>query len=134
MKRQAKKLRRIIRVQDQLQRAAEWALHDLRREAAALEARQASILDALGRDNALLLGLAPALTARLSELRSHSDKMEGAREHQTDLVIEQRRRRMQAEKMEQHLLRKLRRAEDNAQFEEISGSEAVRVSKWPGGN
>jgi len=132
MKRKAKKLRRLIRVQDQLQRAAEWALHDLRRETAALEARQASILDALGRDNALLLGLAPALTERLSELKRHSDKVQTAREHQTELVMEQRRCRIQAEKMEHRLHTKLKRTEENASLEEISGG--ARIPGSPGSN
>jgi len=122
MKRRAAKLERLARVQTQLQRAAEWALHDLRRELDALQQRERAILDALARDNALLLGLAPALTARLSELKTHSDRVQRACEDQADRVMEQTRRRTLIERMELDLVRKIARAAENARLEEISAS------------
>lgn len=127
MKRRMDRIRRIVGVQNQLQRAAEWALQDLNREAEALREREESILDALGRDNALLLGLAPALTERLSELKARSDGVQAAREQQTDLVIEQAGRRAQAEKIERDLLSQLERAHENARLEEISGGGAAHA-------
>lgn len=132
MRQRIEKLRRIIRVQDQLQRVAEGALRDLIRETETLQARETGILDTLGRDDALLLGLAPALTERLSELKRHSDRVQTAREHQTELVMEQRRRRRQAEKMAHRLTSKLKRADEIARLEEISSGR--RATKSAGGN
>lgn len=122
MKRRAAKLERLARVQTQLQRAAEWALHDLRRELDVLQQRERVILDALARDSALLLGLAPALTERLSELKAHSDRVQRACEDQVDLVMEQTRRRTLIEKMELDLAGKVERAAESARLEEISAN------------
>lgn len=119
MARPAERFRRIFSVQRQLQRAAEWALHDLRQQEDVLHSTEQKTLAALASDNALLLGLAPALTAQLSNLKAQSDQLHLARDHQADLVMEQTRRVKQAERVERRLMSKADKMQESARLEEL---------------
>jgi hypothetical protein len=97
------KMRRFVDVQRQLQRAAEWTLHDLRQEEHRLQQAQQDVLEVLNRDDELSTGLAPALTRRLSRLATDVETAAAAGARQVDVVLQQASRLKHAERLERRL-------------------------------
>ena len=97
------KLRRFVDVQRQLQRAAEWTLHDLRQEEHRLREAQQDVFAVLNRGDELSMGLAPALTRRLARLASDVETAAAAGARQVDIVLQQASRLKHAERLERTL-------------------------------
>lgn len=97
------KVRRFLDVQKQMQRSAEWALHELRHEQHRLQQAQAEVVTALSREAPLDMWLAPALTRQLVRLAAEQHGVAAAEERQTDVVLEQTGRLRQAERLERAL-------------------------------
>jgi hypothetical protein len=97
------KMRRFVDVQRQLQRAAEWTLHDLRQEEGRLQQAQQDVLAAISRDDELSIGLAPALTRRLARLATDAETAAAAGARQVDVVLQQASRLKHAERLERRL-------------------------------
>lgn len=117
--RRANKVRRIVGVQRQMQRAAEWALHDLRRQEHGLRVSQHEVLAALARDGALFIALAPALSRRLSGIASRADALEAAGDRQTELLLEQTGRLRQAERLERTVGSEIERTGERTGLEDL---------------
>lgn len=96
-------MRRFVDVQRQLQRAAEWALHDLRQEEHRLQSAQQEVFVALGRDDGLTRSLAPALTRQLGRLAADAAAAAAAGEQQADVVLQQAGRLKHAERIQRGL-------------------------------
>ncbi len=97
------KVRRFLDVQKQIQKSAEWALHELRQERYRLQQAQEDVLAALNREDPLAMWLAPALTRQLGRLTAEENSVAAAGQQQTDVVLEQTGRLKQAERLERAL-------------------------------
>ncbi|HET7410948.1 MAG TPA: hypothetical protein VFJ13_12190 [Paracoccaceae bacterium] len=102
-----------------MQRAAEWALHDLRRQEHGLRVSQHEVLAALARDGALFIALAPALSRRLSGIASRADALEAAGDRQTELLLEQTGRLRQAERLERTVGSEIERTGERTGLEDL---------------
>lgn len=117
--RRADRICRIVGVQRQMQRAAEWALNDLRRQEHRLQAAQHEVVAALARDDGLLVGMAPALSRRLCGLASQADALAAAGDRQAEFVLEQTGRLKQAERLERAVGGELERAGERSGLEDL---------------
>jgi hypothetical protein len=97
------KVRRFLDVQKQIQKAAEWTLHELRHERQRLQQAQEDVVAALNRDDPLNIWLAPAYTRQLGRLTADENSVAAAGRQQSDVVIEQTGRLKQAERLERTL-------------------------------
>jgi hypothetical protein len=97
------KVRRFLDVQKQMQRSAEWALHELRHEQHRLQQAQQEMITALSREDPLNMWLAPALMRQLVRLAAEENGVAAAEERQMDIVLEQTGRLRQAERLERAL-------------------------------
>jgi hypothetical protein len=95
------KMRRFVDVQRQLQRAAEWTLHDLRQEEHRLHQAQQDVFAALNREDDASISLAPALARRLARLATDAEAAAAAGARQVDVVLQQAGRLKHAERLEQ---------------------------------
>jgi hypothetical protein len=111
------KLRRFVDVQRQLQRAAEWRLHDLRQEEHRLQQAQEDVFAVLNRGDELSIGLAPALTRKLARLASDVETAADAGARQVYIVLQQASRLKHAERIE----RTLASEEDRAREKMVLG-------------
>ena len=106
------KVRRFVDVQRQLQRAAEWELHDLRQEEHRLAQAQQEVVAALNRDDELTFALAPALTRRLARLATDAETAAAAGKRQVDVVLQHAGRLKHAERVERALGREEERTRE----------------------
>ncbi len=113
------KLRRVVDVQRQIQKSAEWTLHDLRQERLRLQQAQQDIVEALNRDDPLNIWLAPALTRQLDRLSVEEQGVAAAGEQQTNVVLEQTGRLKQAERLERTLGTERERAQERTALSDV---------------
>lgn len=113
------RIRRVVSAQRELQRAAEWALHDLRRQEAAVRTARQEIVTALARDDNLLVGLAPALSRRLDRLAARADELALARRHQAEVLRERTGRLRQAERLGRAAEVAVARSDEKSGLEEL---------------
>ena len=113
------KVRRFLDVQKQIQRAAEWTLHELRQEQHRLQEAQQDLVAALGREDALSIWLAPAVTRQLGRLAADETTVAAAGEQQKDLVLEQTGRLKHAERLERTLDAERGRERERAVLEDV---------------
>lgn len=124
------KVRRFVDVQRQLQRAAEWALHDLRQEEYRLHQEQQDVFAALNRGDELSISLAPALTRRLGRLANDADATAAAGERQVEIVLQHAGRLKHAERIERRIGQEEDRAREKIALGDlldviVGGREAI---------
>ena len=115
----AGRIRRIVGVRRQMQRAAEWTLHDLRRREQGLRLSQHEVLSAFGRDDALLAALAPVLSRRLSSLAAQADALAAAGDRKAEHVLEETGRLRHAERLERAVAGEVERASHRSDLEDL---------------
>lgn len=113
------KVRRFLDVQKQIQRSAEWELHELRHEQHRLQQAQHEVVTALSREDPLNMWLAPALTRQLVRLAAEHHGVAAAEERQTGLVLEQTGRLRQAERLERALGTEHARAREKTMLSDV---------------
>jgi hypothetical protein len=113
------KVRRFVDVQKQIQKAAEWTLHDLRQERHRLQQAQEDVVEAMNREDPLNMWLAPALTRQLGRLTAEEISVAAAGEQQTNVVLEQTGRLRQAERLEHALGTERARAHEKTALSEV---------------
>ena len=113
------KVRRFVDIQRQMQRAAEWALHDLRQEEHRLQMAQQEAVAALNGENELNIWLAPALTRRLGRLATEAEAAAAAGEQQVDVVLRQAGRLKHAERLQRALDREDERAREKTGLSDV---------------
>ena len=106
------KVRRFADVQRQLQRAAEWTLHDLRQEQHRLQVAQQEVVEALNREDELSLWLAPSLTRQLTRLATAAEAATAAGDRQVDVVLQHAGRLKHAERIDRALGREEERTRE----------------------
>lgn len=126
----AERFRRIVDLQTQLHRAAEWRLQDLRRQEQELRFAEQEVLGALNRDDPLYSRLAPTLARRLTRLAAEAEMTSAAGDRQADVVIEQTRQLEQAERRRKATENVRQRAVEKAALGDVidlifSGSRAT---------
>lgn len=112
-------------VQRQLQRAEEWALHDLRQEKHRLQQAQETIFAALNGDTKLGGRLAPALARQLTRLAADTESVSAAGDRQADVVFRHAARLKQAERLERELAREERRTREKQELGDLLDVVAV---------
>lgn len=115
----AENFRRVLDIQKQLQRAAEWRLHKLREEEHRLELAQQDLVAALSREDKLSMWLAPTMTRRLGSLAAEADNVAAAGERQAELVLEQTGRLKLAERLERALGKEQERAQEKSSLTDL---------------
>lgn len=113
------KVRRFLDVQKQIQRSAEWTLHELRQEQHRLQQAQQELVTALNREDPLNMWLAPALTRQLGRLAAEEHGVAAAGKQQTDFVLEQTGRLKQAERLERALGTERERVREKTVLSEV---------------
>jgi len=107
-----KKVRRIVEVQAELHRLAEWRLAHLGRQEDELREQQEELVRSLNADSALH-GLFVANMARsLRRLAAETERVAGAREAQRRRVHDEAMRLKRTERVEKRLVRSEREAEE----------------------
>lgn len=109
-----------------MERAAEWTLHDLRRQTNETHAAEAAALAALGRDDALFATAAPILSRQLGVMAARADALEKSSERQAALVREQKGRARRAEQAERAARVALGQKEERARLENLAEMVARR--------
>lgn len=120
-RRRLDRISRIVGVQSQMKRAAEWRLHDLRRQESEMRASQHDVLSSLGRDDALVAALAPVLSRRLCSLAAQVAALAAKGDRQAELVLEQTVRLTYAEGLQRAAGGELERACERADLEDLGG-------------
>ena len=119
MQERAKRLQRIVAVQQQMQRIEEWKLAELQRRLAALDASQRDLIEALNEDS-VLHGLFVETTARhLNALAKESGRVDGEKAAQVPKLAEQTTRLRLAERLSATADLDAQRAMDRAMLLEL---------------
>jgi len=118
MAQRMKKAERIVAVQAQMHRKAEWELARISRERAALEAKREQMLETLTHD---LFGplLVEVVAKNLNRLADDGARLASEEESQTLRVREQALASKRAERMAKNVAAVERHAEEKAAFQEL---------------
>ena len=136
MSAQARKIHRILDVQQQLYRIEEWKLADLERTLERLEVSQQDVIRALNEDEALQGLFIDAMARRLRSLGEEASRVGQDRDAQSARLLEHGARKVCAERLAETLDRQLARAADKTQLldviERFVGSAAQASRKIAG--
>jgi hypothetical protein len=136
MSAQARKVHRILAVQQQLYRIEEWKLADLERTLERLEVSQREVIGALNEDDALQGLFLDAMARRLRSLGEEASRVGQQRDEQSARLLEHGARKVCAERLAETLDRQLARAADKTQLldviERFVGSAAQASRKIAG--
>ena len=136
MSAQARKVHRILAVQQQLYRIEEWKLADLERTLERLEVSQREVIGALNEDDALQGLFLDAMARRLRSLGEEASRVGQQRDEQSARLLEHGARKVCAERLAETLDRQLARAADKTQLldviERFGGSAAQASRKIAG--
>lgn len=119
-------VRRIVEVQRQLHRAAEWKLGELRQQEADLAQAQQEVIGALNGDASLHGRFVHAMARQLGRLAAQSDAVTESRDRQAEVLREQTGRLKQAERMQQALGREEARAGERESLDALADLLAGR--------
>jgi hypothetical protein len=119
MSAQARKIHRMLAVQQQLYRIEEWKLADLERTLERLEVSQREVIGALNEDDALQGLFLDAMARRLRSLGEEASRVGQQREEQSARLLEQGARKVCAERLAETLDRQLARAGDKTQLLDV---------------
>jgi hypothetical protein len=119
MSAQARKLHRMLAVQQQLYRIEEWKLADLERTLERLEVSQREVIGALNEDDALQGLFLDAMARRLRSLGEEASRVGQQRDEQSARLLEHGARKVCAERLAETLDRQLARAGDKTQLLDV---------------
>jgi hypothetical protein len=119
MSAQARKIHRILAVQQQLYRIEEWKLADLERTLEGLEVSQREVIGALNEDDALQGLFLDAMARRLRSLGEDASRVGQQRDEQSARLLEHGARKVCAERLAETLGRELARAADKTQLLDV---------------
>ena len=116
MSAQARKIHRILAVQQQLYRIEEWKLADLERTLERLETSQQDVIRALNEDDALQGLFIDAMARRLRSLGEEASRVGQDRDAQSARLLEHGARKICAERLVEAVDREVVRATDKKQL------------------
>ena len=119
MSAQARKIHRMLAVQQQLYRIEEWKLADLERTLERLEVSQREVIGALNEDDALQGLFLDAMARRLRSLGEEASRVGQQRDEQSARLLEHGARKVCAERLAETLDRQLARAADKTQLLDV---------------
>jgi hypothetical protein len=119
MSAQARKIHRMLAVQQQLYRIEEWKLADLERTLEGLEISQREVIGALNEDDALQGLFLDAMARRLRSLGEEASRVGQQRDEQSARLLEHGARKVCAERLAETLDRELARAGDKTQLLDV---------------
>ena len=119
MSAQARKIHRILAVQQQLFRIEEWKLADLERSLERLEVSQREVIGALNEDDALQGLFLDAMARRLQSLGEEASRVGQQRDEQSARLLEHGARKVCAERLAETLDQELARAADKTQLLDV---------------
>ena len=119
MSAQARKIHRILDVQQQLYRIEEWKLADLERTLERLEASQQDVIRALNEDDALQGLFIDAMARRLRSLGEEASRVGQDKDAQSARLLEHGARKVCAERLAEAVDRQVVRAADKTQLLDI---------------
>jgi hypothetical protein len=99
MSERVERLRRVLAVQQQMQRIEEWKLAEIERRIAALDAAQREVIAALNQDSALHGLFVDATAKRLNALAKDARRAEAEKAQQVPRLTEQTARLRLAERL-----------------------------------
>jgi hypothetical protein len=112
MSAQARKIHRILAVQQQLYRIEEWKLADLQRALERLAASERGVIGALNEDDALQGLFIDAMARRLRSLAEEASRVGQEKEAQAARLLEHAARKICAERLAEAVDRQVVRATD----------------------
>ncbi len=119
MRNRLKKIERVLAVQEQLHRLAQWKMAALDREKAENARGQAGLLSALN-DDSLLQGLfIEAMTRRLKALSREAERLERARRVVEEHLSEQALKLKRTERMTDRVRREHQTGRDKRVFQDL---------------
>ena len=116
MSTQARKIQRILGVQQQLHRIEEWKLADLERTLERLETSQQDVIRALNEDDALQGLFIDAMARRLRSLSEEASRVGQDRDTQSARLLEHGARKICAERLAETVQRHVVRTADKRQL------------------
>ena len=119
MSAQARKIHRILAVQQQLYRIEEWKLADLERTLERLEVSQREMIGALNEDDALQGLFLDAMARRLRSLGEEASRIGQEREAQSARLLEHAARKACAERLAEAVDRQAAQATDKMQLLDV---------------
>lgn len=119
MQNRLKKIERVLAVQEQLHRLAQWKMAALEREKADNAGGQADLLSALNEDNQLHGLFVDAMTRRLTALSREAARLERARRAMEQQLSEEGLKLKRTEKMTDRVRREHIRGRDKRLFQDL---------------
>jgi hypothetical protein len=119
MSAQARKIHRILAVQQQLYRIEEWKLADLERTLERLEVSQREVIGALNEDDALQGLFIDAMARRLRSLGEEASRVGQERDEQSARLLEHGARKVCAERLAEAADRQAAQATDKMQLLDV---------------
>jgi hypothetical protein len=119
MSAQARKIHRILAVQQQLFRIEEWKLADLERSLERLEVSQREVIGALNEDDALQGLFIDAMARRLRSLGEEASRVGQQRDEQSARLLEHGARKVCAERLAEAVDRQAAQATDKMQLLDV---------------
>jgi hypothetical protein len=126
MQKRLKSLRRILTVQKDLQRLAEWKLAALQRKEAELQKDQERLVTYLDEDHSFTPAYAKTIVERLRTLAAERQKAAVEKQNQAERVLEQARRLGQTERRVDATAELLRRLEERQDLVEVIEAQVSR--------
>lgn len=109
MDRRLKKIKRILNVQEQLHRMAEWRLASLQRKEEELLKEQSDLIEALNGDDLLQVAFVPVTARRLQTLAAETAHVARSKEEQAQVMHDRAMQVKRTERMIEDLTRHHRR-------------------------
>ena len=119
MRSRLKKVERVLAVQEQLHRLAQWKMAAIEREKAELADGQVDLLSALNEDNALHGLFVEAMTRRLKALAREAERLERARRVMEEQLSQQALKLKRTERMTDRVRREDRHGRDKRLFQDL---------------
>jgi hypothetical protein len=131
MDRRLAKISRIVAVQKQMHRLAEWQLIDLQRQEAELQERARLLIESLNGDTPLHGLFVESTAKRLRRVGMASGAVAKARETQTERVVGERRKLRHVERIEEATALEAEREAEKSRLEQIIENASGRANGKP---
>ncbi|MFC4173656.1 hypothetical protein ACFOYU_16595 [Microvirga sp. GCM10011540] len=116
MDKRLRKTERLLKVQEQLQKMAEWKLADLSRQAAELRNAQETLIQTLNDDEVLHGLFVESRARRLQTLAGEANQVDEAQEAQKKVVLERSMQVKRTERMVETFAEEHRRASEKKDY------------------
>jgi hypothetical protein len=126
------KIARMVAVQRQLHRLAEWKLVQLQRREADLHDQECSLIGSLNAEEPLHGLFVQAMAKRLASIGQESTVVGRARQSQSDIVLAECRKLKHAERMGNAAATSQQRDDEKRRLEEAIGDAVMRASDQTG--